>query len=153
MKRLYTIIAVLAVDEERAGVVEKARSPYRQSGAETWDIDDNGEQRLLTPEEAISSETGALIDLVYDHPDFDNDAIEVRDVTCACEEVAPDKTAALDKTQEEIATNAAGDVLSEMQAGNALDEYESGLYLCRWPNGEFSVVTALSRREAILEVR
>ena len=33
-----------------------------------------------------------------------------------------------------------------------LDDFESGLYLCRWPNGEFSVVKADSRREAIIEL-
>jgi hypothetical protein len=33
-----------------------------------------------------------------------------------------------------------------------LDEYGSGVYLCRWPNGEFSVVTAESKREAILSL-
>jgi hypothetical protein len=34
----------------------------------------------------------------------------------------------------------------------ALDDFESGLYLCRWPNGEFSVVKADSKREAIIEL-
>lgn len=33
-----------------------------------------------------------------------------------------------------------------------LDGYETGLYLCRWPNGDFSVVKADSRRDAILEL-
>jgi hypothetical protein len=33
-----------------------------------------------------------------------------------------------------------------------IDEFESGLYLYRWPNGEFSVVKADNRREALIEL-
>ena len=35
---------------------------------------------------------------------------------------------------------------------NALDEFETGVYLCRWPNGDFSVVTANTRREALVQL-
>lgn len=31
-----------------------------------------------------------------------------------------------------------------------MDRYDTGMYLCRWPNGEFSVVTADSKRDAII---
>jgi uncharacterized protein YodC (DUF2158 family) len=33
-----------------------------------------------------------------------------------------------------------------------LDEWEEGLYLCRWPNGEFSVVKAASKRDALVQL-
>jgi hypothetical protein len=33
-----------------------------------------------------------------------------------------------------------------------LDEFETGMYLCRWPNGEFSLVIAPTRREALIEL-
>jgi hypothetical protein len=41
---------------------------------------------------------------------------------------------------------------AEADQEEELDDLESGLYLCRWPNGEFSVVKADSRREAIVEL-
>jgi len=41
---------------------------------------------------------------------------------------------------------------AETDQEEELDDFESGLYLCRWPNGEFSVVKADSRREAIIEL-
>ena len=31
-----------------------------------------------------------------------------------------------------------------------LDEFETGMYLCRWPNGDFSLVAANTRREALV---
>jgi len=31
-----------------------------------------------------------------------------------------------------------------------LDEFETGVYVCRWPNGDFSLVTANTRREALV---
>jgi hypothetical protein len=31
-----------------------------------------------------------------------------------------------------------------------LDEFETGAYLCRGPNGNFSLVTATTRREALV---
>ncbi len=33
-----------------------------------------------------------------------------------------------------------------------LDEFETGMYLCRWPNGDSSLVAANTRREALVEL-
>jgi hypothetical protein len=33
-----------------------------------------------------------------------------------------------------------------------LDEFETGAYLCRWPNGDFSLVTANTRRETLVQL-
>jgi hypothetical protein len=33
-----------------------------------------------------------------------------------------------------------------------LDEFDTGLYLCRWPKGDFSLVAANTRREALVEL-
>jgi hypothetical protein len=33
-----------------------------------------------------------------------------------------------------------------------LDEFETGVYLCRWPNGDFSLMAAITRREALVEL-
>jgi len=33
-----------------------------------------------------------------------------------------------------------------------LDEFETGLYLCRWPNGEFSLVKADDRKDAVVQL-
>jgi hypothetical protein len=41
---------------------------------------------------------------------------------------------------------------SEAEADDELDERGEGLYLCRWPNGEFSVVKAESKRDALVQL-
>ena len=33
-----------------------------------------------------------------------------------------------------------------------LEEFETGLYLCRWPNGEFSLVKADDRKDAVVQL-
>jgi hypothetical protein len=33
-----------------------------------------------------------------------------------------------------------------------LDEFETAVYLCRWPNGEFSIALAASRRDVSLRL-
>src|SRR2546425_12169015 len=42
------------------------------------------------------------------------------------------------------------DESNELESGD-LDEYnDSGFYLCRWPNGDFSIVLAPTKRHAII---
>jgi hypothetical protein len=42
--------------------------------------------------------------------------------------------------------------MEEGEADDALDDFESGLYLCRWPNGDVSIVKADSKREAAVQL-
>ncbi len=38
------------------------------------------------------------------------------------------------------------------EEADELDEWDGGLYLCGWPNGEFSVVGAESKRDAMIQL-
>ena len=50
--------------------------------------------------------------------------------------------------QQGTETSAREDAPGDMH----LDEFETGMYLCRWPNGEFSLVMAPTRRDALVEL-
>ena len=61
----------------------------------------------------------------------------------------------LDKSAQSETSGAIGDleIATAMEADAPavdLDEYQGGVYVCRWPNGEFSVVTAPTQRQAII---
>jgi hypothetical protein len=42
--------------------------------------------------------------------------------------------------------------LEDDEADSDLDDFETGLYLCRWPNGDFSLVKADSRKYAVVQL-
>ena len=44
------------------------------------------------------------------------------------------------------------DSLNTDEADEELEELETGLYMCRWPNGEFSVVKADDRKNALVQL-
>jgi hypothetical protein len=53
-----------------------------------------------------------------------------------------------DSFEDEPQPSAAGSLADEED----LDDWSEGLYLCRWPNGEFSVVKAESKRDALVQL-
>jgi hypothetical protein len=85
------------------------------------------------------------MELIYDHPAFEEAGVEVRELSCADVEStkftggAEITTSPVEESAELIASD-----------DDELDRYDTGVYLCRWPNGEFSVVTADSKRDAII---
>src|SRR5205085_11009353 len=44
------------------------------------------------------------------------------------------------------------DPLDASESEADLEEFETGLYLCRWPNGEFSLVKADNRKDAVVQL-
>jgi hypothetical protein len=44
------------------------------------------------------------------------------------------------------------DSIDSQSAEDDLDEFETGFYLCRWPNGEFSLVKADDRKDAVFQL-
>ncbi|HET8827673.1 MAG TPA: hypothetical protein VFM77_21210, partial [Terriglobales bacterium] len=59
----------------------------------------------------------------------------------------PARAAIVEDLEESSAARDTGSI-----ADDDLDDWGEGLYLCRWPNGDFSVVKADTKREALVEL-
>jgi hypothetical protein len=150
VKKEYKIELTVVVDDaNRQSLIDVARRCLSPEGVVTVD-DDRGETRI-PPAECIGTVDEALVKLIYGHPAFEEAGVEVRELLCTEEESAtefhepifrggPESTPVpVDESAEQIAPD-----------DDELDRYHNGVYLCRWPNGEFSVVTADSKRDAII---
>jgi hypothetical protein len=73
------------------------------------------------------------MELVEGNPLFEHAGIVVDAVSCQREDAPP-----VEPGEPEIALE------------DELDEEDSGVYVCRWPNGDASIVMAGSKREAII---
>lgn len=156
MKKVYEVkIALVIDDEHRQAIIDQARGCCTQSGGAST-VDDDGTEHLIPADEAVQSIEDALIELIHAHPAFDGDAIVLTEMTCDSEETARpyeepgddedgESTPARDKID-------AGAVAETEDEDDDLDEYEADAYLCRWPNGDFSIVSAPTKRQAILEL-
>jgi hypothetical protein len=122
-------------------------------------IDDANRQRLIDvgrtclPGESVITVDDALLELVQNHPAFEEARIEVDSISCTTEEDAAEFVErALNGAAgfEPSSTRETADRTPPEDAGDELDDYDTGVYLCRWPNGDFSVVTADSKRDAII---
>jgi hypothetical protein len=160
-KRAYEMkLVVLVDDEHRQALIDAARRVYEVAGVVS-PIEDDGTETDLPPEQAVESTTDALMELIQSHLEIEGGGVEVNEISCTCEENAREYVDQFSGTEEQKARALNGDVDQgddpelEDDSGmedqtDELDEFETGVYLCRWPNGDFSVVTASSRREAIL---
>ena len=128
MKKVYEIKVALVIDDEhRQAIIDQAKRCYTQSGGAAT-VDDDGTEHPISADEAIQSIGDALMELIQSHPAFDGEA------TPACDEI--DACAVAEAEDED----------------DDLDECEADAYLCRWPNGDFSIVSAPTKRHAILEL-
>jgi hypothetical protein len=124
-------IEVVLGEENGTRPIEVARTAYNAHGGASALVD--GEERAIPAAQFITCAEQALIELVAGNPLFEQAGIDVDRVSCRREEVTPQQL-------EE----------PEIPLEDELDEEDSGVYLCRWPNGDFSIVTADSKREAII---
>jgi hypothetical protein len=157
VKKLYELKVKLVIDDEhREAILDLARHSYSQSGGAST-VEDDGSEHLTPAEEAVQRVDDALLELFQSHPCFDEAAIEVTGMSCTsemsarpyCENLADNNDNATVGSEDECSiTDAewAGDVEED------LDQYESDAYLCRWPNGDISIVSASSKREAIIQL-
>ena len=124
-------IEVVVGEENSARPIEVARTAYNAHGGVSALVD--GEERAIPADRFITCTEQALMELVEGNPLFEQAGINIDRVSCRREEVTPQQP-------EE----------PEIPLEDELDEEDSGVYLCRWPNGDFSIVMADSKREAII---
>jgi hypothetical protein len=92
----------------------------------------DGERPILS-EEFIRYPEQALMEFIERNPLFEQADILVDRVSCRREEGPPVESDEPENVSED-----------------ELDEEDSGVYVCRWPNGDCSIVIAGSKREAMI---
>lgn len=120
-------------------------------------LDLHGSEREVQPKDFIKTLEDALLELLVAYPDPDDLAGLVLN-RIDCQPVADryhNLTSASDlpdssQNLSETTRDSEGDADSIPEVIDELEEDETGVYLCRWPNGDCSVVTADTRKAAIL---
>jgi hypothetical protein len=133
--------------EERA--IQVAREHYGRGAKATKPLDDKSERwRQIPSEEFIPDAAAAMVELIGANVLLETAGAEVTAVSVV---ETWREGLGLQESTKPVPTEA------EQQGGLSqgtnepdLDEFETGVYLCRWPNGDFSLVTANTRREALV---
>jgi hypothetical protein len=137
MARKFTLeVEVVVEDNTATKTLDVAREHHtRRGGARVF----TGRRRArpAAPEEFISGIEDGLLELLEQNPLFAEAGVEVTRVSCGALASSPARP---ESTSEECDSIPQDD----------LDEADSGLYLCRWPNGDFSIVKADSKRAAVV---
>ncbi len=149
MTKTYKLeLEIVLHEEQQKKVVELARRLYAANPGSIED--DNGVVREISAEEFIDGTSRALMTVAEENPLWEELDVQVSELSCT----DPDYQAIEDNTLEASDSDEPQKwpARVEEEDEEALDEWEDGLYLCRWPNGEFSIVKAASKREAIIDL-
>jgi hypothetical protein len=142
---------IIDLDSETS-VIELARQHYQREGGVTAP-DRHGKQRGGRAEKFIEGIDQALLELLEHHPLLPEAGIEIERLSCRPMASLPETArTGVGLSDASIQSDLSAEGAADTDQDEELDDFESGLYLCRWPNGEFSVVKADSRREAIIEL-
>jgi hypothetical protein len=152
MKKTYRVELELILDEAlESQAIQVARDCYSKSGGAEGSISKKGNRmRKISAEDFVSDAQDAIMELADGNEWFKKAGIEVVGVSCGKPEVGEaEKEACRSAAPQQGAKSA--DEEGHADAAD-LDDFETGMYLCRWPNGEFSLVMAPTRREALIEL-
>ncbi|MGC2661212.1 MAG: hypothetical protein WA324_24940 [Bryobacteraceae bacterium] len=147
MSKTYTLeLKFTLTDEQQQKIVEAARRVY---AAGSPSIAYEGEtERELKSEEFIEGPGSALLHLLDQNTFLEELGIQPDEVSHTEPDYeAEDDDDFADELEEESTSTSTGS-----SADDDLDDWSEGLYLCRWPNGEFSVVKADSKRDALVQL-
>ena len=135
-------------------VIETARRHCAVEGAMAT-VAENGAERTLSAEEFIGEIEDALMELSERNPLLSNANVEIERVACRAAEaslvVVPNGRVETEMSEANGGGNPK-DPLDHDEMEDDLEEFETGLYLCRWPNGEFSLVKADDRKAAVVQL-
>jgi hypothetical protein len=150
MAKTIKIEVEVTLDETgEQGAIRVAREHYGLVGKATEPLDGSGERwREILPEEFIPDSVAAIMELIGANDLLEQAGVEVTAVSIrepSREELPPQ-----DKCRR--GPKEAPHQRDQSRDNNEapLDEFQTGVYLCRWPNGDFSLVTADTRREALV---
>jgi len=127
-------------------VIEVARRQYEAEGAVAT-VDEHQGSRALSADEFIGEIEDALMELSERNPLLANANVEVERVVCKSATVPePGLIAGAESERPETEASDEQEDPLDAETEDDLEEFETGLYLCRWPNGEFSLVKADDRK-------
>lgn len=145
MRKSFKLEIEVEVDEsDVAKLIDSARSCYKRNGGAT-EYPDGELPRDIPAEEAIQAAEDALLELVQANPLLESAGAEVVSLSYALSERDAENATVVESISDQVPENQSDDA----QDGD-LDEFQPGVLLCRWPNGEFSVVMAETKRDALV---
>ena len=143
---------VIIDQDSETAVIELARQHYESEGGVTVP----GRYGKPTPVLAVEFIEGtdqALLELLGHQSLLQEAGVEVERLSCRPIQPLPETAqTGVGLSDASGQPDLSAEDAAETNEEEELDDFESGLYLCRWPNGDFSVVKADSRREAIFEL-
>ncbi len=142
MPRFTLQLDVVLDGKSEPELLEFARRVYTEQGGAVLNSD--GTDRV-SAEEFIDGTEQALLELLECNPLLNVAGLEVERLSCG----RADENC---ETAGAVSPESGCAVVEDCQPDNDLDVPESGLYLCRWPNGDFSVVKADNKREAMVKL-
>lgn len=152
MKKTYKVELEITLDEAtESQAIEVAREYYRKVGGAQEPVGKSGRRlREIPADKFVSDAMDAIMELADANDWFKKAGIEVVGVSCG----EPKGDQASQEQHDLVAEQQGPEAVEEEVAPGELnlDEFETGMYLCRWPNGEFSLVMASTRREALIQL-
>ena len=151
MKKVYKLELEVTLEQaEEPKAIQSARNHYLASGGEKARVDGKREAwRDIPAEEAVPDVVNAIMELIGGRAELEHAGIEVVSVSCA-ESKSKEPHPECDVSPAEAPE--ANELEVDRGDPPGLDEVETGMYLCRWPNGEFSLVKAETRRDALIQL-
>jgi hypothetical protein len=154
MRSKFRIELEVVVDSETAmNVIQSARQ-YYAAERPVVKVDANGVAQALSAREFIDEIEDALIELSEHNPLLADAHVEIECVSCRSTE-SPDLRLSDGGASARSGSATSIDDSEPLHDGEGeddLEELETGLYLCRWPNGEFSLVKAADREDAVVQL-
>ncbi|MBZ5562730.1 MAG: hypothetical protein LAP13_09945 [Acidobacteriia bacterium] len=152
MRKTITLEIAVSVDESvEQRAIQVAREHYSKAGGSRVRLDHKGERwREALPEEFIPDTVSAMIELIGANHLLEDAGVEVTAVSAREGGRGETQPQLVGEAELQEAPSLRGRTGEGSEAD--LDEFETGAYLCRWPNGDFSLVTANTRREALVQL-
>src|SRR5262245_38718943 len=155
MRSKFRLVLDVVLDTDMAAnVIQAVRQHYEAEGSVDT-VNENGAARTLSSDEFIGEIEDALMELAQHNPLLATANVEIERVACTSAAAAPEpgpfSVAELETSQSSPGDNPES-LLDGSETEADLDEFETGLYLCRWPNGEFSLVKAGDRKDAVVQL-
>jgi hypothetical protein len=151
MKKTYKLELEVALDEaDEQKIIAAARLHFHSTGHAEAPVGQDGQTwREVSAEEAVPDTVEAIIELICGDAILEDAGVELVSVSC---NEAKSGAAWQGPDENRAEAQVLGAFEADGQDASALDEFETGMYLCRWPNGEFSLVQAETRRDALVQL-
>lgn len=155
MRSKFRLVLDVVLDTDMAANVIQAARQHHETEVALDTGGDKGTPRTLSADEFIRGIEEALMELAQRNPLLTTANVEIERAACRCVATSPEPGPSAVTEPEGAEARARGEHEGPLDTGETeadLEEFETGLYLCRWPNGEFSLVKADDRRDAVVQL-